>query len=174
MEANKRVLELQAEEKHKEEELYKKAAELKLAKQRTDEAREIVSIIDTRFHSTMHDSDERHSLSQLPQQTIEPSAPQGQTHLSQFHPQQTLDPSAPQDTTHPSHILSQRALDPRAQTFEKTSHSPQRPIPDLEDFLTVLDRTLIVLKDTRDKQGDVFGQSLNLISKEKLLEEDVQ
>ncbi len=55
MEANKRVLELQAEEKQKEEELYKKAAELELAKQRTDEVRKILSIIDTRSHSTMHE-----------------------------------------------------------------------------------------------------------------------
>ena len=45
---------------------------------------------------------------------------------------------------------------------------------DLEEFLTVLDRTLIILKDTCDGQGDLFGQSLNLISKEKLPEEDVQ
>ena len=32
----------------------------------------------------------------------------------------------------------------------------------------------MVLKDTGEKQGDLFGQSLNLISKEKLPEEDVQ
>jgi hypothetical protein len=47
-------------------------------------------------------------------------------------------------------------------------------LSDLEEFLTVLDRTLITLKDTCEKQGDLFGQSLNLISKEKLPEEDVQ
>ena len=47
-------------------------------------------------------------------------------------------------------------------------------LSDLEEFLTVFDRTLITLKDTCEKQGDLFGQSLNLISKEKLPEEDVQ
>ena len=38
----------------------------------------------------------------------------------------------------------------------------------------MLDRTLITLKDTCDEQGDLFGQSLNLICKEQLPEEDVQ
>ena len=45
---------------------------------------------------------------------------------------------------------------------------------ELEEFLNVLDRTLIVLKDTGDKPGDLFDQSLNLISKEKLPEEEIQ
>ena len=45
---------------------------------------------------------------------------------------------------------------------------------ELEEFLNVLDRTLIVLKDTGNKPGDLFDQSLNLISKEKLPEEEIQ
>ena len=45
---------------------------------------------------------------------------------------------------------------------------------ELEEFLNVLDRTLIVLKDTGDKPGELFDQSLNLISKEKLPEEEIQ
>ena len=47
-------------------------------------------------------------------------------------------------------------------------------LDELEEFLNVLDRTLVVLKDTCNQQGDLFGQSLNLISKGKLPEEDVQ
>ena len=47
---NKRVLTLQEEEKQKEEEFNRTAAELELAKQRTDEARKIACIIDV-----MHD-----------------------------------------------------------------------------------------------------------------------
>ncbi|CAB4012063.1 Hypothetical predicted protein [Paramuricea clavata] len=75
--ANKRVLTLQTEENQKEEELQRKAVELELAKQRTDEARKIVCIIDARSHNTTpkpaHDSDETCSHSQLPQQVILPS-----------------------------------------------------------------------------------------------------
>ena len=55
--------------------------------------------------------------------------------------------------------------------WKKVQH---KSLSELEEFLTVLDRTLIVLKDTCSEQGDLFGQSLNLISKEKLPEEDVQ
>ena len=77
--ANKRVLTLQAEENQKEEELHRKAVELELAKQRTDEARKIVCIIDARSHNTTpktaHDSDETCSHSQLPQQVPGPSTP---------------------------------------------------------------------------------------------------
>ena len=50
----------------------------------------------------------------------------------------------------------------------------QDNLKDLEEFLNVSDRTLIVLKDTCDLKGDLLGQSLNLSSKEKLPEEDVQ
>lgn len=50
----------------------------------------------------------------------------------------------------------------------------QNNLKDLEEFLNVLDRTLIVLKDSCDSKGDLLGQSLNLTSKEKLPEEDVQ
>ena len=55
--------------------------------------------------------------------------------------------------------------------WEKVQH---KSLSELEKFLTVLDRTLIVLKVTCSEQGDLFRQSLNLISKEKLPEEDVR
>jgi hypothetical protein len=50
----------------------------------------------------------------------------------------------------------------------------QKNLKELEEFSNVLDRTLIVLKDTCSSQGDLLGQSLNMTSKEKLTEEDVQ
>ena len=59
-------------------------------------------------------------------------------------------------------------------TLKNWKQVQHKSLSDLEEFLTVLDRTLIVLKDTCAEQGDLFGQSLNLISKEKLPEEDVQ
>ena len=123
--ANKRVLTLQAEENQKEEELHRKAVELELAKQRTDEARKIVCIIDARSHNTIpktaHDSDETCSHSQLPQQvpshlqpqqTLYPSTPPPETHPGHLQPQQTLYPSTPPPETHPGHLQPQQTLYP--------------------------------------------------------------
>ena len=47
-----------------------------------------------------------------------------------------------------------------------------RNLDDLEDFLAVLDRVLIVLRDC--ESGELTGQSLNLTAKEKIPEEDLQ
>ena len=47
-----------------------------------------------------------------------------------------------------------------------------RHLEDMEDFLTVLDRVLIVLQDRGS--GELSGQRLNLTAKEKMPEEDVQ
>ena len=129
--ANKRVLTLQAEENQKEEELHRKAVELELAKQRTDEARKIVCIIDARSHNTTpktaHDSDETCSHSQLPQQVPGPSTPLNEMDANQFPP--TLYPSTPPPETHPGHLQPQQTLYPSATAFT-SSQSPQRPIPD--------------------------------------------
>lgn len=47
-----------------------------------------------------------------------------------------------------------------------------RHLEDMEDFLTVLDRVLIVLQD--HGSGELSGQRLNLTAKEKMPEEDVK
>ncbi|CAB3981026.1 Hypothetical predicted protein [Paramuricea clavata] len=140
--ANKRVLTLQAEENQKEEELQRKAVELELAKQRTDEARKIVCIIDARYHNTTpktaHDSDETCSHSQLPQQVPGPSTPLNEMDPNQLQPQQTLDPSAPPPETHLSHLQPQQVpgpstplneMDPNQFTPQQTL-DPSAPPPE--------------------------------------------
>ena len=47
-----------------------------------------------------------------------------------------------------------------------------RHLEDMEDFLTVLDRVLIVVQDRGS--GELSGLRLNLTAKEKMPEEDVQ
>jgi hypothetical protein len=129
--ANKRVLTLQAEENQKEEELHRKAVELELAKQRTDEACKIVCNIDARSHSTTpktaHDSDETCSHSQLPQQVPVPSTPLNEMDPNQFPPQQTLDPSTPPPETHPNHL----------QTLDASAPPPETPPSHLQTQQTL-------------------------------------
>ena len=118
--ANKRFLTLQEEEKQKEGEFNRTAAEFELAKQRTDEARKIACIIDVRSHNatpkTVQDSDETCSPSQLPQLNVpKPSTPLNEMHPNQFPTQLTLNPSAlPPAETHPIHFPPQEASYPGA------------------------------------------------------------
>ena len=84
----------------REEDLCKKAAELEQAKQRTDEAHKIVSIIDIRSDNStpkrMHDSDETRLPSQLQQQVSGPNTGlQGETDPTNLQTQQTFVPAAP-------------------------------------------------------------------------------